>query len=131
MQEENSQKSLFSARLLSLMADREMNQITLANLSGVNQSGISKYVRGDSTPRAGELARMAMALGVTMDYLWGSNNDNCSVKNDWRERAECLKNFSVQCGFIRRLGVPYETPRIFLMLLLSITGISFFLKVFS
>ena len=88
MQEENSQKSLFSARLLSLMADREMNQITLANLSGVNQSGISKYVRGDSTPRAGELARMAMALGVTMDYLWGSNNDNCSVKNDWRERAE-------------------------------------------
>lgn len=88
MQAKNSQKSLFTARLTTLMFDKGVNQVSLSNLSGVNQSSISKYIRGESFPRAGELARMAMVLGVSMDYLWGNNNDDTPVKNDWKERAE-------------------------------------------
>ncbi len=86
MQEKNSKKTLFSERLTALMSEKGLNQSSLSNLSGVNQSGISKYIRGDSAPRASELARMAMVLGVTMDYLWGM--DSNVVRNDWQERAE-------------------------------------------
>lgn len=86
MQEKNSIKSLFADRLVSLMAEKGLNQVSLSNLSGVNQSGISKYLRSESMPRAGELARMAIVLGVTMDYLWGL--DDNIVKNDWKSRAE-------------------------------------------
>lgn len=86
MQEKNSKKSLFTERLVALMEEKGLNQVSLSNLSGVNQSGISKYLRGESSPRAGELARIAIVLGTTMDYLWGIDED--SVKNDWKQRAE-------------------------------------------
>ena len=86
MQEKNSKKSLFADRLVALMDEKGLNQVSLSNLSGVNQSGISKYLRGESSPRAGELARMAIVLGTTMDYLWGLDNE--LVKNDWKQIAE-------------------------------------------
>lgn len=86
MQAENSKKSLFAERLDSMMREKGFNQVSLSEMTGVNQSGISKYVRGDSTPRAGELARMAIVLNVTMDWLWGI--DENIVKNDWKTKYE-------------------------------------------
>lgn len=87
MQEKNSEGELFSARLTELMHQKGFNTVKLADLTGVNQSGISKYKRSTSTPKSSELAKLAKALGVSMGYLWGEEDSVDLVKNDWMKRA--------------------------------------------
>ena len=63
--------SVFSERITDIMAKKNLNQKQLAKLAHVTESAMSYYVKGERTPRADVLRRLAGALGVTADYLLG------------------------------------------------------------
>lgn len=46
-----------------------MTQRQLAEQVGCTEAAISHYIKGDRVPRASVLAKIAVALGTTSDYL--------------------------------------------------------------
>ena len=64
-----------------------MIDLAVANAAGVHQKNISKYEGGGVVPSALILKEMARALGVTADYLLGSDQDDV-IKD-----TELLKHF--------------------------------------
>ena len=58
-------------RVQAAMSAKNWTQADLARKSGLKESSLTHDKTGDSVPRSAELARMAGALGVSMDQLWG------------------------------------------------------------
>lgn len=58
-------------RLTALLKEQRMTQKQLAELIGVTEATVSRYMTGDRTPKSRILANMATALHTTSDYLLG------------------------------------------------------------
>lgn len=56
-------------RIAKLLIDKNMTQRKLAELTGVTEGAMSKYIKGGREPRLMTLCRMAKILGVSMEYL--------------------------------------------------------------
>ncbi len=65
----------FSKRLREEMARRKWTQTELAKQSGVPQTTISALYRGTSEPTLSTAAKIAAALGLTLDEL-ACNDDS-------------------------------------------------------
>lgn len=65
----STEKSEFSIRLEEMLKARNMTQKELAKKADVTEAAMSHYVKGDRTPRSSVLARIAMALDTTSEYL--------------------------------------------------------------
>jgi len=52
-------------------AGKNWSQAELSRKSGVRESTLTHWKKGDSGPSAAELANVSKALGVSMDILWG------------------------------------------------------------
>jgi transcriptional regulator with XRE-family HTH domain len=90
---------MFSERLQKASKDAGFEkQKTLADRVGVTQAAVSKWQSG-TIPDGARLQKLAKALGVTADWLLGSEGDNPSgVMDDrcpqnpdleiWRRRAK-------------------------------------------
>lgn len=65
----STEKSEFSIRLEEMLKARNMTQKELAKKAEVTEAAMSHYVKGDRTPRSSVLARIAMALDTTSEYL--------------------------------------------------------------
>ena len=59
----------FGQLLEELLKSSGVTQSSLADKTGLTQSAISHYIRGDREPRGSNLVRIADALGVTVDEL--------------------------------------------------------------
>ncbi|GHU37330.1 hypothetical protein FACS1894105_09230 [Clostridia bacterium] len=63
-------------RILDIaMHDRKINGVALAKLTGIPPNDISRYHTGWKYPDAEQLAKIAVALGVSADYLLGLTDD--------------------------------------------------------
>lgn len=60
-----------SDRLRMLQSERKYTQQEMADLIGVNQSQLQRYLNGRSEPTAAVVAKMARKLSVSTDYLLG------------------------------------------------------------
>jgi transcriptional regulator with XRE-family HTH domain len=67
-------------RIAILLKEKNMTQKYLAQLSGVTESAISHYIKGDRIPRGLNLLKIAKTLGTTTDYLLEDYSPNS--KND-------------------------------------------------
>jgi transcriptional regulator with XRE-family HTH domain len=67
--EELNNSSPFASRLALLMRQRRLKHRELAEVVGVSKAAVGKWLRG-TTPGAGELFKMARALGVTMESFF-------------------------------------------------------------
>lgn len=63
-------------RIRMLMEGRHLTQKELANLSGITEASMSKYLSGERTPRIDVIVNLANALGVTTDELIGNDIEN-------------------------------------------------------
>lgn len=94
-------------RVRTLRSDRGMTLDGLAELSGVSRSTISLIERGESSPTAAVLDKLAAGLGVTLSALFEApdpNPDPVSRHGDqiiWRDPAS---------GYIRRNISPSGFP---------------------
>lgn len=62
-----------ASKIKELLFEQKMSQKELANITGMTESSISHYVKGDRVPRGTNLLRIAKALGTTTDYLLNEN----------------------------------------------------------
>jgi len=65
----SAERNDFSIRLEEMLKARRMTQKELAEKAEVTEAAMSHYIKGDRTPRSSVLARIAMALGTTSEYL--------------------------------------------------------------
>ena len=82
--------SIFSERLQQALNQKEMTQKELASRSGVTESAISYYIKGQRTPSGAVLMRIAKALDTTTDYLLGSVDSSTPPQED-NERLQFLQ----------------------------------------
>ena len=70
-------------RMKELISKKGISQKQLAKISGLTESTISRYVRGERIPRGVNLIKIAKALDTTADYLLGNeeNEDFDYVKS--------------------------------------------------
>lgn len=61
-------------RIENELSKSNMSQRELSNIIGVDESIVSRIVRGDRSPRLEVLANIATALHTTSDYLLGIDN---------------------------------------------------------
>ena len=61
------------SRIKMLMEEKQLTQKELANLSGITEASMSKYLSGERTPRIDVIVNIANALGVTTDELIGND----------------------------------------------------------
>ena len=69
-QKDDEAKKLFASRLKAKLAERHMNQNTLADLLGMSESSIGKWTLGKSMPRTmGQIENIASIFGVEKSYF--------------------------------------------------------------
>ena len=61
----------FSKILKSIMLEKALNQVQLAQKIGVKQSQVSEWLKGKSKPGYDNLKAMCVALDISADRLLG------------------------------------------------------------
>ncbi len=80
-----------SKRLALLIDFLGISQRELAHRSGLTESAMCHYIKGDRIPHADALVKIAKATGVRTDWLLGLGSDNAII---WisKEVLLCQKN---------------------------------------
>ena len=69
-------------RLIYLMDNCNINQTEFAAKIGISKQSLYKYIHCKCEPRAEIIARMAMVLNTSADFIVGITNDYTPVKRD-------------------------------------------------
>lgn len=69
-------------RVTVLLKEQRKTQKQLAELIGVTEATVSRYMTGERTPKSDILANMATALHTTSDYLLGKEPEG-NLENDF------------------------------------------------
>ena len=64
-------KSVFMQRMKETMQEKGIRQTDLVEKTGIDKGALSSYMNGRYMPNAEKVAKIAKALGVTVDYLLG------------------------------------------------------------
>jgi len=64
----------FEKRLAELRKERKLSQSDLAGMVGIHANVLGRYERGEARPFVEMAAKLAEALGVSLDYLVGNSD---------------------------------------------------------
>ena len=67
---------IFAARLRELRESRRISRRVASELCGFDAGAFRRYERGEREPSARALCAIAEEFGVSMDYLWGREENN-------------------------------------------------------
>lgn len=101
----------FADNLRELMSRRRLSQRELADLVGISQAMISRWVRGENNPDFEQAAKVAAAFHVTLDML--ISEDITKVTDREIERRRSLADAVAVVGIeeaMRRLLAPSPKP---------------------
>lgn len=90
-------------RLIFLMESKDMTQKTLADKIEISKQSLYKYTHDLCEPRSEIIARMAVALDTTADYIVGLTKDPAPVRRNG-ELEQKAKKESELLARIRRLS---------------------------
>lgn len=79
MQEKNQNRCNFSFRLGQAIVAKGLKQKTLAEYVGVTEITLSRYKKGTQVPSEATLSLLADALGVSVEWLRGEDEERTSV----------------------------------------------------
>lgn len=68
MQKEEYAKA-FGEHLKNLLKEKGMTQVELARRAEMTEASVSRYIKGERTPKISQAYRMACAIGVDMNTL--------------------------------------------------------------
>ncbi len=68
-------KTVFAQRLTELLKEKGVSQKELAELVGVTEASISRYMNSERIPKSEIIANIATALHTTSDYLLGTEKE--------------------------------------------------------
>lgn len=82
----------FCEKLKLLREERDMSLSEFANLLGTSKQVISRYERGENTPKITTVAHYAKVLNVTLAYLMNDNvTDRTATTQPHKKSPEELK----------------------------------------
>ena len=100
--------SLIAARLQALRQQQQLSLGGLAERSGVSKAMISRIERGESSPTAALLGRLAAALGVTLaELLAGREQARAAPERVHRRAGQALWR-DPESGYRRRQLAPRD-----------------------
>ena len=67
-------ENIFINRLIELMEEKDMSQVSLSKLIGTTNVTISRYISGERKPRIEIVEKIAEVFDVSLDYLLGTSN---------------------------------------------------------
>ncbi len=80
-------------RLVYLMESLDMKQTELASKIGISKQSLYKYLHCKCEPRAEIIAKMAIALNTSADYIVGLTNDTKPINRSTdKEQAAKIEN---------------------------------------
>lgn len=79
-------------RISECRQNKHMSQEEMANRIGVTPQAVSKWERGQSLPDVALLADICFVLGVSADYLLGTQHTNITENGDEAEQEMILRN---------------------------------------
>ena len=81
-------------RIKVLLKEKKMTQKQLAELSGVTESALSHYIKGDRIPSGVASVNVAYALNTTVNYILGKEDilDFSSVKRILEQNKSKMTN---------------------------------------
>lgn len=62
-------------RIKEMLVQKNITQKQLSELTGITESAISHYIKGDRVPRGTNLIKIAKSLGITADDLLSDNEE--------------------------------------------------------
>ncbi|MBO4477494.1 MAG: helix-turn-helix transcriptional regulator [Lachnospiraceae bacterium] len=68
-------------RIKEMLSEKKISQKQLSEMTGLTESAISHYIKGDRIPRGSNLMKIAKALGTTADDLL-SGDKEMNKEND-------------------------------------------------
>lgn len=83
------------------MKDDSLTQKALADKAKIAQSTINAYLKGLRSPGAEELAKLSLALGVSMDWLWGMSDKTPTQSAAVKENVELRTRLEVAAAALR------------------------------
>ncbi len=66
----------FNSQLQKAIAISGLTQKLLAERSGITEAAVSHYLKGDRTPRAAVVSKMATVLGCSVEFLLGADKED-------------------------------------------------------
>ena len=81
-------------RIQRLMKECDYTQKELANMVGVTEAAMSRYISNERMPKAEILANMATALRTTSDYLLSGKEPEQDYSELYRLVARSSKNMT-------------------------------------
>lgn len=95
------EKNIFGERLELICAQRGYTKRELAELLGTYPPCISRYITGQRTPDTNTIVRMADVLGVSIDWLFGRDDEQ--YQKLYPEVQEFAKLYTVATADDRRV----------------------------
>jgi transcriptional regulator with XRE-family HTH domain len=67
--EEYTMARSMTYRIKEMLKEKNISQKKLSEMTGITESAISRYIKGDRVPRGANLVKISKALGITTDDL--------------------------------------------------------------
>lgn len=77
---------LIARNIKRAMEDQGVSQLELGRRTGMKRQQVAQYMHGDRTPKPLNLKRIALALGLPMDWFL-EPHDQSAVMSDLEEDA--------------------------------------------
>lgn len=75
-------ENTFKLQLQRAISLAGLTQKQLAEKAGITEAAVSHYLKGDRTPRAAVVSKMADVLGCTLEFLLGAKVEDKIVEFD-------------------------------------------------
>ena len=89
----------FSERLMFLLENADMTQTELADKIGISKQSLYKYLRCGCEPRAEIIAKMALVLQTSADFLVGLTSDYSPIVRDKKKEESKEKDNQILASF--------------------------------
>lgn len=70
------------SRIQTLLSQKNMSRKEFADMTGLTEAAISRYINGQREPKAITLSIIANSLGVSLDELLGTHCENPKILDD-------------------------------------------------
>lgn len=87
-------KNNLGERISELLKKNGLSQRELAELVGVTEVSMSRYIKGDRVPKGPIIANIAVALHTTSDYLLGQEAEEDSELAYYQTQRAIARNAS-------------------------------------
>ena len=90
---------MFGERLINILQDKEISQISLSEKLGVTQQAVNRWCKNKTEPDNKMIVKIAQCLNVSTDYLLGNDKKVSKYEKKMLEKL-ILKKALIENGYM-------------------------------